>query len=221
MADTIPKCHLANEQGKPCQFFRWAPGSSKSPSASPPTLATPTLPSIPVAATYTSAPAPITTTSSGPNPSKCPIQGCGQTRLADDCTHRFCRKHCLDAGGCSSKTHRLLSLFPPTLLLQPRCPLLRDMAHKLSHHPRQLLPTTSPLNPSTHGPTHASHHTSFPFTSSRWHVSKHSSSPRANLMLNALLAPSKLYKRLLYMLGGLIMLNPKAVNYKKGLHGPS
>lgn len=121
----------------------------------------------------------------------------------------------------TGKLDRLLSLFPPTLLLQPCCPLLRDMAHKLSHHPQQLLPTTSPLNPSTHSPTHASHHTSFPFTSSRWHASKHSSSPRANLMLNASLAPSKLYKRLLYMLGGLIMLNPKAVNYKKGLHGPS
>ncbi|EDR15933.1 uncharacterized protein LACBIDRAFT_321019 [Laccaria bicolor S238N-H82] len=93
----IATCHLANEQGEPCQFFHWAPGSSKSPSASPPTLATPTLPSIPVAATYTSAPAPVTTTSSGLNPSKCPIQGCGQTRLADDSTihGNCCQRHLL------------------------------------------------------------------------------------------------------------------------------
>ena len=141
MADTIPKCHLANEQGEPCQFFRWAPGSSKSPSASPPTLATPTLPSIPVAATYTSAPAPVTTTSSGLNPSKCPIQGCGQTRLADDCTCRFCRKHCLDAGGCSSKTHRKVGQASLPLPSNPSTTTLLPIAER--YGPQTQPPSTA------------------------------------------------------------------------------
>ena len=47
-----------------------------------------------------------------PTPLKCPINSCRQTHLADDCSCRFCHKHCLDAGGCGSKTHRKVGQAP-------------------------------------------------------------------------------------------------------------
>ncbi|KAF8955183.1 hypothetical protein BDZ97DRAFT_1765260 [Flammula alnicola] len=102
----IVMCHLVNEQGKPCQFFRWAPGSSKSPSASPPPSSTSTLP-----------PAPITPVA-GPASSRCLILGCEQMHIADDCLLQICHKHCVDQGSCISKKHKAaasLSLPPPPL----------------------------------------------------------------------------------------------------------
>ena len=45
---------------------------------------------------------------------RCPIQGCGQTRISNDCQRRYCRKHCTANGGCSLKTH-----VPPGTLTQP------------------------------------------------------------------------------------------------------
>ncbi|KAF8810913.1 hypothetical protein BYT27DRAFT_7221760 [Phlegmacium glaucopus] len=73
-------------QGEPCQFFCWAPGSSKSPSVSPSIPSTPTLP-LPVAPV-----APV----AGPTPSWCLVQGCGQTRIADDCLRCVYHKHCIE-----------------------------------------------------------------------------------------------------------------------------
>src|SRR6266446_380183 len=42
------QCHLTNAQGEQCKFIHFAPGSSKSPSASPPSMSTPALPPIPL-----------------------------------------------------------------------------------------------------------------------------------------------------------------------------
>ncbi|KAF8802795.1 hypothetical protein BYT27DRAFT_7215152 [Phlegmacium glaucopus] len=105
----IATCHLVNEQGEPCQFFRWAPGSSKSPSTSPSIPSTSTLlPPIAHVTPVSTLPPPIAHVASiaGPTPLRCPIQGCGQTRIADDCLRRVCRKHCVGQGGCASKKHK-------------------------------------------------------------------------------------------------------------------
>ncbi|KAF8894186.1 hypothetical protein CPB84DRAFT_1837276 [Gymnopilus junonius] len=40
---------------------------------------------------------------------KCLVEGCGQSRIADDCQHRICRKHCVEKGGCLSKKHRTMT----------------------------------------------------------------------------------------------------------------
>ncbi|KAF8953929.1 hypothetical protein BDZ97DRAFT_1603433, partial [Flammula alnicola] len=83
----VATCHLTNAQGEQCKFIRFAPGGSKSPSASPPSMSTPAFPPTPLALP------------TGPVPSRCPIQGCGQTRIAEDCPRRICRKHCVDQDG--------------------------------------------------------------------------------------------------------------------------
>ena len=51
MTDIPFKCHFTNEHSESCKFFHWAPGSTKSPSVSQPTLSTPTLPPIGPSAT--------------------------------------------------------------------------------------------------------------------------------------------------------------------------
>ena len=116
MTDIPFKCHFTNEHSESCKFFHWAPGSTKSPSMSPPTLSTPTLPPIGPSATALS---PIPTIiASGSTPTRCSVQGCGQTHIADECICRICRKHCIKQGGCMAKTHRTARgppLVPPPI----------------------------------------------------------------------------------------------------------
>jgi len=81
-------CHRKNTNGIQCSFFRRL---SKSPSISPPLLSEPTF-----------AASSSITQGSG----KCPVAGCGQSRIANDCPRRICRKHCIEKGGCSSKKHK-------------------------------------------------------------------------------------------------------------------
>lgn len=108
-------CHFTNEHGESCNFFRWAPGSTKSPSASPSTLSASTLP--PIAPSTTALSHVPTIISSGSTPTRCSVQGCGQTRIADECLRRICRKHCIEQGGCTAKTHRTAQ--GPPLMLPP------------------------------------------------------------------------------------------------------
>ncbi|KAF8168384.1 hypothetical protein B0H34DRAFT_645984 [Crassisporium funariophilum] len=77
-------CHSINEEGKCCSFIRRA---SRSPSVSP------KLPSQPVFAS------PLVLPSTALVPATaghCPVWGCGQTRLADDCLSGMCWKHCIE-----------------------------------------------------------------------------------------------------------------------------
>lgn len=99
------QCHGVNKEGMRCSFIRRA---SKSPSVSP------TLASQPTFAGPAFLPSPAAV--SAPT-GKCSVAGCGQTRLADDCTHRICRKHCIEMmGGCSSKKHKPVVAHAPPLL---------------------------------------------------------------------------------------------------------
>lgn len=84
-------CHAANDKGEKCTFIRRA---SRSPSASP---------TLPFQATF---PDPILVAPPAQTTSRCPVSGCGQTRLADDCPRHICRKHCIEQGGCTSKKHK-------------------------------------------------------------------------------------------------------------------
>lgn len=54
------------------------------------------------------------------------MAACGQRRIADDCSRRVCRKHCIELGGCPSKKHKtttttqsILSTPPPINLFYP------------------------------------------------------------------------------------------------------
>ncbi|KAF8952645.1 hypothetical protein BDZ97DRAFT_1681014 [Flammula alnicola] len=89
-------CHGVNDKGEQCSFIRRA---SKSPSASPTLPSEPTFPGPPPLAASVPVPQAMGT--------KCPIHTCGQSRIADDCQRRVCRKHCIEAGGCSSKKHKV------------------------------------------------------------------------------------------------------------------
>ena len=86
-----------------CEFIRWAPGGSRSPSSSPPVTFPPILPVPPVCPTPFSGPMPVP-----PLNKKCTITGCGQNRIAPDCASQWCRKHCvaLYQGVCPSKKHK-------------------------------------------------------------------------------------------------------------------
>jgi len=86
--DLFAVCRRKNSNGEQCSFFRRL---SKSPSVSP------ALPSEP---TFVS---PVT---QGTQASQCPVAGCGQSRIANDCQRRICRKHCVEKGGCSYKKHK-------------------------------------------------------------------------------------------------------------------
>ncbi|KJA20095.1 hypothetical protein HYPSUDRAFT_142688, partial [Hypholoma sublateritium FD-334 SS-4] len=101
-------CNLVNEDGTQCEFFRWAPGSSRSPSATPPMRNPPAHPQVLANVAAATVTAPL----------GCPVQKCGQSRLANDCMRRVCRKHCIKLGGCASKTHKTTvdapaNQFPP------------------------------------------------------------------------------------------------------------
>ena len=110
------KCHLTNAQGEQCTFIWFAPGGSKSPSVSPPSMSTPTF-----------LPPPLTLPT-GLVPSQCPIQGCGQTHIMEDCGRQICHKHCITQGpgGCTSKKHKAAnsSQCPPSMLPPQHAPLL-------------------------------------------------------------------------------------------------
>ena len=71
---------------------------------------------------------------------RCPINGCGQSRIAPDCQRHFCRKHCIAGGGCSSKTHtgHLSSLVPARLVTAAQ-----PSGVHLSSPPPSLPPSTS------------------------------------------------------------------------------
>ncbi|KAF8797811.1 hypothetical protein BYT27DRAFT_7124718 [Phlegmacium glaucopus] len=99
----VATCHLTNAQGEQCKFIRFASGGSKSPSMSPPSMSTLTFPPTPLALL------------TGPVPSRCLIQGCGQTRIAEDCPRRICRKHCVEQGGCMLKKHKVANSTAPAL----------------------------------------------------------------------------------------------------------
>ena len=83
---------------------------------------------------------------------KCPVQGCGQTRIADDCSSRKCRKHCIEQGrGCLSKKHKVATNLPlpPTV---PSLPVQYNLTTaqvplppaKLTSLPPRSTPTTVP-----------------------------------------------------------------------------
>lgn len=72
-------------------------------------------PTIPSMATFP-LPSPFSTNTPVVSPHQqkkgCSVSSCGQTRLADDCPRHLCRKHCVEQGGCSSKTHKARGTIP-------------------------------------------------------------------------------------------------------------
>lgn len=97
--ELIPKCKTLNAAGKP-EGFKWgSPKSSPNVSPTESSHAFPTItenPSVP--------PAPSINQD---DVKHCAIPGCKSTRIAPDCEHSCCRKHCLALSGCKSKTHKL------------------------------------------------------------------------------------------------------------------
>jgi hypothetical protein len=65
----------------------------------------PTIPSHLPPSTSRSVGSSVFATAPPPGILRCPISGCGQSRIATDCQRKYCRKHCIANGGCSSKTH--------------------------------------------------------------------------------------------------------------------
>lgn len=137
-----------------CNFIRWAPGSSRSPSSSPPVghatslLAPPTQP----------APPSVTLVHAGlvpPVHKKCAINGCGQIRIAPDCASQWCRKHCiaLYEGFCCSKTHKKPGSAGATavpLTKAPSAPMVMPSTSvPTTIQVPALLPPTSHSGPST------------------------------------------------------------------------
>ncbi|KJA25528.1 hypothetical protein HYPSUDRAFT_134644 [Hypholoma sublateritium FD-334 SS-4] len=110
-------CRNVSENGKMCNFFRWCPGSRPT-TRSPSPREYATTPELPQMA----ADLPLLR---GPERQTCPVSGCGQTHLASDCGRALCRKHCIQAGGCTAvKTHKPLveltpSSQPPTIPTPP------------------------------------------------------------------------------------------------------
>ncbi|KAF8204613.1 hypothetical protein BJ912DRAFT_938851 [Pholiota molesta] len=113
-------------------------------------------------------------TSAPPGILRCPISGCGQSRIASDCQRRYCRKHCIVNGGCSSKTHtgshsatqpipasqRPISApqhQPLRFPSPPRCPSPSYIPHPMTAHTPPL-PALSPSTPAitTFTPAHFS-----------------------------------------------------------------
>ena len=60
---------------------------------------------------------------------RCPVPKCGQKCLADDCPCRFCRKHCIEKGGCGSKKHKVSTM---TMALAKA--YLHRPSHTVRHH---------------------------------------------------------------------------------------
>jgi hypothetical protein len=101
----------------------------------------------PPAPTPTPPPAPVALVA-GPLRSRCSILGCGQTRIADDCSRHICRKHCIEQGGCTSKKHKgtaslSLPASPPLDNATTLPPLPPAGAAPLPHLPT---PPTVPTN---------------------------------------------------------------------------
>ena len=135
------QCCGANVKGEPCNFIQQL---SKSPSVLPTLSSQPTL----IAPLVSATPVP---TAQGAG--KCLVNGCGQTCIADDCTHRVCHKHCIEMGGCASEKHR-----PSTVPVHPPAPpaplMLPTMTLGFPHHPELLPPFLPhhPQNPPAHYP---------------------------------------------------------------------
>ena len=99
------QCHNVDANGVQCNFVRFAPGSrssTQSPTLSPPLLQEQAHATVSVAIPSDSS-IPVL-----PAARKCPIDGCGQNRIAPDCASQWCRKHCvaLYEGICPSKKHK-------------------------------------------------------------------------------------------------------------------
>ena len=99
------KCNGPDSLGKCCEFIRWKPESS-----SPPLMPVAPQAYAPTGSFFiTSQPMPVSgsvfATNAAPGIPHCRTKGCGQTRIAPDCGHCLCRKHCIADRGCSSKTH--------------------------------------------------------------------------------------------------------------------
>ena len=92
-------------------------------------------------------------TNAPPGTPQCPIRGCGQTRIAPDCHRRFCRKHCISNGDCTSETHTgSRSALPPVAVVQPFAFLPRRFYYSsttASAYDGQILRTASPSNTNT------------------------------------------------------------------------
>ena len=97
------KTHTMTASSAPCgPSIRWEKGLSKFPSISPPS----TTASLTICTPTTATPFVTTIQSQGTaTHGKCPVQGCYQSCIAPDCGSRLCRRHCREAGGCSSKNH--------------------------------------------------------------------------------------------------------------------
>jgi len=128
------QCHGPNALGEDCNTIRWQKGSSKS-------LRIPSLSTTPL---YLDGPktatafVPATQSQATMDQGKCPVNGCGQSRITPDCRRELCRKRCRGLG-CTSKNHPPKTpsrtapaaplFFMPPLPSYPPCPL------PLPHHP--------------------------------------------------------------------------------------
>lgn len=127
----ILQCHNVNKDtGEECNFVL---RQSKSPSPTPTQPADPTF----------NGPSLSSSASIPQVARQCPVSTCGQTRLADDCPRRLCRKHCIEKGGCGLKKH-MVSTATTALALPP---------HTLSLPFTSFIPTPSFLPTSSFSPT--------------------------------------------------------------------
>lgn len=132
------QCHGPNSDGEDCGWIRWQKGSSKSPpgSMSPEGSQRSSLP--PTNLRGVSVPPPTFQTVASQIKTTCVTQGCGQSRIAPDCTRRMCKKHCVAASGCPSKNHVCDTNGVAHLSLQPA------PASNLTTFPMQPLPPSTP-----------------------------------------------------------------------------
>ncbi len=80
-----------------------------------------------------------------PGKEPCAHPGCTRTRVHGDCQRRTCRKHCLEAGGCSASGHAVpLGRAAAKTRSVPDPP--RSSSH-VSATQHSLPPTPSPVNP--------------------------------------------------------------------------
>ncbi|KAI9460775.1 hypothetical protein HD554DRAFT_2176458 [Boletus coccyginus] len=93
------KCKTLNAAGKP-EGFKWG-----SPKSSPNVSPTESFHAFPT--TMENLSAPSAPSINQDDVKHCAIPGCKSTRIAPDCEHSCCRKHCLALSGCKSKTHKL------------------------------------------------------------------------------------------------------------------
>jgi hypothetical protein len=151
------QCHGPNSLGEDCNTIRWQKGSSKSPSISPLS----TTPSLHLGGpTTATAFVPATQSRATMAQGKCGVDGCGQSRIAQDCKRQLRREHCRDLGGCSSKYYPPKTpnrtapvappFFMPPLPSQPPFPLpstATGYGPPIPSSLQQPLPPTLPISP--------------------------------------------------------------------------